>query len=124
MFGFGGSSSSSSSDPEIERPAPSREERRQCWASRDLYFSCLDKNNVLQAGNEVTRDAKGKAVGGVCVVEREGYEKHCGQAWIDYFNKRRTLELRRQATIAAAEKSGNKAGAETWRSVDGLKDKA
>lgn len=38
---------------------------------------------------------------------------------VDYFNKRRTLELRRLATIEAAENSGNKDAAEAWRSVGG-----
>ncbi|OWZ54753.1 hypothetical protein LQV05_002637 [Cryptococcus neoformans] len=117
MFGFG---SSSSSQSEIEKPAPSREERKACWNSRDIYFGCLDKNKVLQAGDEVRRDTKGNVVpGGICSGERMSYENNCAKAWVDYFNKRRTLELRRLATIEAAENSGNKDAAEAWRSVGG-----
>ncbi|WVQ97061.1 hypothetical protein IAU59_004171 [Kwoniella sp. CBS 9459] len=129
MFGFGSStspasssSSSSSSNPtlsdeSIERPAPTREERKACWGSRDLYFGCLDKNKVLQAGDEVQRDGKGNEKSTVCGSERELYERDCGKAWIDYFNKRRTLELRRLATIDAAEKSGNRDAAAAWKGV-------
>ncbi|WVF70692.1 hypothetical protein IAT40_005485 [Kwoniella sp. CBS 6097] len=128
MFGFGSSSSSSSAsssssstgiDESIERPAPTREERKACWGSRDLYFGCLDKNKVLQAGDEIQKDAQGNSTGKstVCGGERELYERDCGKAWIDYFNKRRTLELRRLATIDAAEKSGNRDAAAAWKGV-------
>ncbi|WVR05678.1 hypothetical protein IAU60_002700 [Kwoniella sp. DSM 27419] len=134
MFGFGSSSSSSASGSssssqadlggEIERPAPTREERKACWGSRDLYFGCLDKNRVLQAGDELKRDAKGNVVpGSVCDTERGAYEKDCGKAWIDYFNKRRTLEMRRLATIEAAEKTGNNAAADAWRGVGAAQQK-
>lgn len=83
MFGFG---SSSSSQPEIEKPAPSREERKACWNSRDIYFGCLDKNKVLQAGDEVRRDTKGNVVpGGVCSTERMGYESNCAKAWVSEY---------------------------------------
>ncbi|WWC96768.1 hypothetical protein V866_003641 [Kwoniella sp. B9012] len=127
VFGFGSSSSSSSSSSSpssttnegIERPAPTREERKACWTSRDLYFGCLDKNNVLQAGDEIQKDSKGKEMSSICGGERGNYEQDCGKAWIDYFNKRRTLELRRQATIDAAERSGNKDKADAWRAVSG-----
>ncbi|ODO07486.1 hypothetical protein L198_01065 [Cryptococcus wingfieldii CBS 7118] len=116
MFGFG----SSSSEAEIEKPAPTREERKQCWASRDIYHGCLDKNKVLQAGDEVKRDGKGNVVAGsVCDGERQAYEGSCAKAWVDYFNKRRTLELRRLATIAAAERSGDAAKVDAWKSVPG-----
>ncbi|OCF32898.1 hypothetical protein I317_00773 [Kwoniella heveanensis CBS 569] len=126
MFGFGSSSSSSSSsslasgsadESTIERPAPTREERKACWGSRDLYFGCLDKNKVLQAGDEIQKDGKGNEKSPVCGGERELYERDCGKAWIDYFNKRRTLELRRLATIEAAEKSGNRDAAAAWKGV-------
>ncbi|KAE8540107.1 hypothetical protein D1P53_004045 [Cryptococcus gattii VGV] len=117
MFGFG---SPSSSQPEIEKPAPSREERKACWNSRDIYFGCLDKNKILQAGDEIRTDTKGDIIPGqVCSAERKDYENSCAKAWVDYFNKRRTLELRRLATIEAAEKSGNRDAAEAWRSVGG-----
>ncbi|WVO13391.1 hypothetical protein L204_101006 [Cryptococcus depauperatus] len=114
MFGFG-----SSQEPQLGNHAPTREERRQCWKSRDVYFGCLDKNNVLRVGDEVQRNAKDGIIRGVCTSERESYEKSCVKAWVDYFNQRRLLELRRLATINAAEKSGNKDAAEAWKSVPG-----
>ncbi|WWD18118.1 hypothetical protein CI109_102567 [Kwoniella shandongensis] len=130
MFGFGSSSSSSSSSSsassaEIEAPAPTRQQRQQCWSTRDAYFACLDKNKVYVPGDEVKKDDKGKEVqGGFCSEERVGYENACGKSWIDYFNKRRILELRRQATIHAAEQSGNQQAADAWRSVSGTSQNA
>ena len=76
MFGFGSSSSASTSSSSSSAPAPgaapSREERKACWDSRDKYFRCLDANNVPVAGDEK----------GVCAVEKEGYEKDCGRSWV------------------------------------------
>lgn len=80
MFGFG---SPSSSRPEIEKPAPSREERKACWNSRDIYFGCLDKNKILQAGDEIRTNTKGDVIPGqVCSAERKGYENSCAKAWV------------------------------------------
>ncbi|KAK4686937.1 cytochrome c oxidase assembly factor 6, partial [Tremellales sp. Uapishka_1] len=101
---FGSSSSSSSTSPP---PAPNREERKACWDSRDAYFSCLDRNGVAQAGSEEKK--------GVCGEERKGYEKRCGQSWIDYFNKRRTLELRQRLTVEAAAQARDSNAANVGR---------
>ncbi|KAI9635030.1 cytochrome oxidase c subunit VIb-domain-containing protein [Dioszegia hungarica] len=97
MFGFGSSSASSSTPPPASEPtvAPTREQRKHCWESRDAYFACLDKGNVMVAGGTEPGEAG-------CKAERKGYEVHCGKSWIDYFNKRRTLELRQKATVEAA----------------------
>jgi len=125
MFGFGSSSSSfpssssgitipnsnpnsnsnsnstspaspSSSDPAITKPAPNREQRSACWTSRDTYFQCLDRNQYVQAGDEIRAAAasasatseskengKGQVQGTpVCSMERGEYEAHCGKSWV------------------------------------------
>lgn len=83
-FGFGSSSSASSStDPNEPPPAPTRQERKACWAGRDAYFDCLNANNVIIAGDENKVDGKEvKGGSSICQVEREGYHKNCGQTWV------------------------------------------
>ena len=91
--------------------APNREERAACWNHRDAYFTCLDQNGVIAAGDDK----------GPCQKEKKGYEGSCSRSWvshgaawilwgelirqIDYFNKRRTLEMRQKATVDAAAKA-------------------
>lgn len=78
MFGFGSSSSdastSTSSTNATTPAAPNREERAQCWTSRDAYFACLDKNGIIAAGSE-----SGK---GPCDGEKKGYEGSCSRSWV------------------------------------------
>ncbi|RSH92667.1 hypothetical protein EHS25_008112 [Saitozyma podzolica] len=120
VFGFGsssGSSTSSSTNSSTPLPAeaPNREQRAACWTARDAYFACLDKNGVVQAGEEGEggRFARGRRrgmkglVGGAGKersVQGEGLWGQKGQT-IEYFNKRRTLELRQRATVEAAAKA-------------------
>ncbi|KAF8344754.1 MFS general substrate transporter [Amanita rubescens] len=68
------------SKPE-DSAAPSRQDRQQCWDSRDAYFACLDKVGVIKAGEE--KDA--------CAATKAKYEKDCAKSWIDYFNQRRVI---------------------------------
>lgn len=77
MFGFGSSSASSSTPPPASEPtvAPTREQRKHCWESRDAYFACLDKGNVMVAGGTEPGEAG-------CKAERKGYEVHCGKSWV------------------------------------------
>ncbi|SCV74413.1 BQ2448_6845 [Microbotryum intermedium] len=90
MWPFSSSSSSStpSSAPAAGSPGsiPDRSARQACWDHRDAYFGCLEKNNIIVPGSE--RES------GLCQAEREGYEGRCAQSWVDYFNKRRVLQLR------------------------------
>lgn len=80
----------------------------------------MTQNGIMKPGDEAKdKDGKDSKPGqGVCVVEREGYEKSCGKSWvsgfismlqfeadflkIDYFNQRRTIEYRQKATQAAS----------------------
>lgn len=56
--------------------APSRTERRRCWESRDAYFACLDRNNILDAIKD------DKAAAKQCSAEAVGFEKDCAAEWV------------------------------------------
>ncbi|GAA6047022.1 hypothetical protein JCM3770_004156 [Rhodotorula araucariae] len=77
-------SSSASEGTPAASAAPDRSARAQCWAGRDAYFACLDKNGVQVPGQE---DSK-------CAKEDTEYRKVCAGSWVEYFNKRRVLQLR------------------------------
>lgn len=51
---------------------PSRQNRQKCWESRDLYFGCLDRLNVIKAGSE----------GSACTKEKKLYEGDCAKSWV------------------------------------------
>jgi hypothetical protein len=77
MFGFGSSSSSSSSSSSttpVAGAAPNREERAACWTARDAYFTCLDQNGVIAAGDDK----------GPCQREKKGYEGSCSRSWVSF----------------------------------------
>jgi hypothetical protein len=75
MWPFSGSGSSSTDD-KIENPAPTRQQRQECWNSRDLYFDCLTNGGIAKAGSET---------GSVCAMERKAYEGKCGKTWVSCF---------------------------------------
>lgn len=54
--------------------APSAQERKACWDSRDKYWQCLDAN----------KEAADK-----CQQSRQSFESLCPRQWIKYFDKRR-----------------------------------
>ncbi|KAG8212894.1 hypothetical protein J3R82DRAFT_11235 [Butyriboletus roseoflavus] len=49
----------------------SRDDRKQCWEGRDIYFACLDHAGVLEAGKE----------GNACAKEKSRYEASCAKSW-------------------------------------------
>ncbi|KAG5267823.1 hypothetical protein AALO_G00226200 [Alosa alosa] len=54
--------------------APTKEERRVCWAARDELWKCLD----------ITKDNTE-----ACKKFQEEFEKQCPAQWVRYFAKRR-----------------------------------
>ena len=62
-----------SSSSKTEEPgAPSREDRKKCWETRDAYFACLDSVGVVKAGGE----------GNACGKEKKRYEASCAKSWV------------------------------------------
>lgn len=53
-------------------PATTRQDRKNCWDSRDAYFACLDSVGVLYAGKE----------GDACTAENTAYHQHCAKSWV------------------------------------------
>ncbi|GAA5962354.1 hypothetical protein JCM21900_005093 [Sporobolomyces salmonicolor] len=94
-------SSASTSTSAADGPAPDRSGRAQCWASRDAYFACLDKNGVQVPGQE----------DGACKKEDEAYRGKCAGSWVDYFNKRRVLQLRQDLLERRAAEQRSEMGA-------------
>ncbi|XP_040195747.1 cytochrome c oxidase assembly factor 6 homolog [Rana temporaria] len=77
--------------------APSAQERKACWDSRDRYWQCLDD----------TKEDKDK-----CQQIRKGYEQSCPLTWIKYFDKRRDYlkykaEMERKGFEPLAETAKN-----------------
>ncbi|KAK2609613.1 hypothetical protein N8I77_003107 [Diaporthe amygdali] len=80
--------------------APSRTERRRCWESRDAYFACLDRNNILDAIKD------DKAAAKQCSAEAVGFEKDCAAEWVTYFKKWRVAEHNKKQRIAQLQAQG------------------
>lgn len=76
--------SSTPAQPEPVRPkskdggfvAPDRNQRELCYESRDVFFDCLDRNNILDA---IKEDEKARKV---CPKEVAQYEKDCARSWV------------------------------------------
>jgi cytochrome c oxidase assembly factor 6 len=58
------------------RIAPDRTSRARCWESRDLFFACLDKNDILDG---IKEDKKARQK---CAKEVEEFEAACSQSWV------------------------------------------
>ncbi|KAF9115581.1 hypothetical protein BGX27_007318 [Mortierella sp. AM989] len=70
---------------------PSRAARQNCWKVRDAYYACLDKSNVL--------DASSPEAANICVELRKAYHDGCMKSWVEYFNKRRVLEVEQKELL-------------------------
>lgn len=58
---------------------PSRQEREQCWTSRDKYWECLDKAGEKEATKT-----------GPCAEFRKMYETSCSSQWVKHFDRKRS----------------------------------
>ena len=59
--------------------SPSRSNRKQCYAARDAFFECLDKNNVLDSINTKTGREKAQTF---CGQLDQDFEKNCAHSWV------------------------------------------
>ncbi|KAE8148178.1 cytochrome oxidase c subunit VIb-domain-containing protein [Aspergillus avenaceus] len=75
------------------RIAPDRSSRQKCWEGRDMFFSCLDNNNILDAIKD-DKEARRK-----CGKEIAEFETACSRAWVKYFKEKRVMEYNRDKTI-------------------------
>ncbi|KAG0297186.1 hypothetical protein BGZ96_007395 [Linnemannia gamsii] len=70
---------------------PSRADRQKCWKVRDAYFECLNTNNIV--------DPSKAEAASVCKDLQSLYENGCMKSWVDYFNKRRVLEVEQKELL-------------------------
>ena len=56
--------------------APDRTQRAKCWEARDVYFRCLDKNQIIDSIKEGGKAAK------VCGNESKEFEANCASSWV------------------------------------------
>ncbi|GAD93258.1 hypothetical protein ANI_1_1638144 [Paecilomyces variotii No. 5] len=75
------------------RIAPDRSSREQCYIGRDMFFSCLDRNDIVDAIKH-DKDARRK-----CGKEIAEFETACSKTWVKYFKEKRVMEWNRDQTI-------------------------
>ncbi|RQM08248.1 hypothetical protein DH86_00001448, partial [Scytalidium sp. 3C] len=80
--------------------APDRSQRAKCWEARDIYFQCLDKNDIVDSLKEKDKAAK------ACSSEGKAFEANCASSWVTYFKQRRVMEYQRNKTIEKLKAEG------------------
>ncbi|CAG8673953.1 7986_t:CDS:2, partial [Scutellospora calospora] len=90
-----------------EGKPPLRTQRETCWKLRDEYFSCLESVSIFDPTKVDTDESIKKLVKkSNCWKKKGSYEDACMTSWVDYFNKRRALEIRqRQISNEAIKRS-------------------
>ncbi|KAK7193012.1 hypothetical protein DPSP01_005222 [Paraphaeosphaeria sporulosa] len=106
-MGWFSSSSSDGSGPKKTADgafvAPTKSTRQKCYESRDAFFECLDRNNILDSVNSKKgRDAAAKA----CGPADQAFEKNCAHSWVEYFKKQRVVNYQKEQTIKKIEAEG------------------
>lgn len=89
----------------MANPAPTRNNRQQCWDSRDLYYECLTKHSILAPpGTDMTgikgplgfgsfadppgspeerlRRSEEELKTDPCIQLRRQYEQKCAPSWV------------------------------------------
>ncbi|KAJ9650167.1 hypothetical protein H2198_010515 [Neophaeococcomyces mojaviensis] len=103
--------SSKPAQPEVPKTpdggfvAPDRNKRELCYESRDIFFECLDKHDILDA---IREDEKARKA---CPTEVAEYERDCARSWIKYFKEKRVQDWKRDQTIAQIQKEDAEAAA-------------
>ncbi|QKX56163.1 uncharacterized protein TRUGW13939_03263 [Talaromyces rugulosus] len=92
------SSSDSTKASDGGRIAPDRSSRQQCWNGRDLFFECLDRNDIVDG---IKNDSEARKRCGKEIAEFEG---SCAKAWVKYFKEKRVMEYNRDQTIERIKK--------------------
>ncbi|KIW11184.1 hypothetical protein PV08_10484 [Exophiala spinifera] len=85
--------------------APDRNSRELCYESRDNFFTCLDKNDILDAIKEDDKARK------VCAKEVTDFERDCARTWIKYFKEKRVMEYTRDRTLEKIQQDDAKMAA-------------
>ncbi|KAL6058429.1 Cytochrome c oxidase assembly factor 6 [Balamuthia mandrillaris] len=82
-------SSGGGGDGEGESPSfLGKDGREKCWAARDAYHLCLDRNG----------DARDR-----CLAEFKVYAECCPQAWVKHFEKKRLIDRIKQRQLQSTK---------------------
>ncbi|EDO14445.1 hypothetical protein Kpol_224p3 [Vanderwaltozyma polyspora DSM 70294] len=74
-----------------DAPVANRQQREQCWESRDLFFKCLDNVDIIDANDKKNKDIIKKN----CNIEESNFEKDCAKSWISYFKDKRISDYKK-----------------------------
>lgn len=77
-----------------------RASRTKCWEGRDDFFKCLDKHDIVDPIKDAPK------ANASCSTEKLSFEANCVATWVEYFSKKRVLEMQREAMIKEAVKRG------------------
>lgn len=80
-----------------------RSQRVKCWESRDQFFACLDKIQVIDSLSPVNQDKVKKN----CSEEFNNFNKECINSWIQYFQKKRITDWEKSQYVMSIEKDSN-----------------
>ncbi|OZJ04504.1 hypothetical protein BZG36_02252 [Bifiguratus adelaidae] len=93
-------------DPSSATP-PTRAQRQQCWKARDAYFDCLTECGIVDP-NGMDHKPEVQEKGSKCLALKKEYEKDCIASWVEYFNKRRVLEVQQAKYLKLAKEQSGK----------------
>jgi len=79
-----------------------RAERQRCWESRDLLFTCLDRNAIVDSVSSPGAELAEKQ----CSFELRSMEKDCAAEWVKYFKTWRVADIRKRERIEELKKQG------------------
>ncbi|AQZ17837.1 YMR244C-A [Zygosaccharomyces parabailii] len=76
-----------------------RSQRKQCWGSRDEFFSCLDSIGVVNSLDPTNA----KRIASQCSQQENDFEKNCATSWVKYFKEKRLVDHRKEQFLKKAE---------------------
>ncbi|ODV85406.1 hypothetical protein CANARDRAFT_7521 [[Candida] arabinofermentans NRRL YB-2248] len=97
-MGFFGLTKDSSSTTDTPEP-PNRSQRELCWQSRDIYFQCLDKIEVVNPLDPKHSDKIKKN----CSSQDIQFQKDCVASWVKYFKEKRPFDIKKERMLKEAE---------------------
>lgn len=93
---LGGNNNSQQNEPDVTKKST----RKQCWASRDEFFACLDKNNIEDAIKNPKDATK------YCGDSEQKFENDCIKSWVEYFKQKRVMEREKERQMKVLEERG------------------
>lgn len=82
--------------------ASTKKSRKQCWESRDRYFECLDRIDVVNPLDASKKDKIKKN----CGKEDEMFNDNCATAWVKYFKEKRIVDVKKEMMLKKIQEEG------------------